>query len=163
MMPSYTMLQPRWSPSLSWPRGGAEDADDAMNGPITEDTEDEVLEAMLDLNNGKAASPHTGVPNELLKYGGRDMAQLLMPLFAAVWGAAALPWPGLDRRRDPVRLHVWRAMQLMQLGQLPWHHLAGCRQQAVSQGAGQQAGEACRKQRLAAHSAKCLPQRPLHQ
>jgi hypothetical protein len=67
---------------------GAADAGDAMNGPITED---EVLEAMLDLNNGKAASPHTGVPNELLKYGGRDMARLLMPLFATVWGAAALP------------------------------------------------------------------------
>ncbi len=59
-----------------------------MNGPITED---EVLEAMLDLNNGKAASPHTGVPNELLQYGGRDMARLLMLLFATVWGAAALP------------------------------------------------------------------------
>ena len=27
----------------------------------------------------------------LLKYGGRDMARLLMPLFATVWGAAALP------------------------------------------------------------------------
>jgi hypothetical protein len=33
-------------------------ADEAMNGPITED---EVLEAVvLGLNNGKAASPHTG-------------------------------------------------------------------------------------------------------
>ena len=134
---------------------GAADAGDAMNGPITED---EVLEAMLDLNNGKAASPHTGVPNELLKYGGRDMARLLMPLFATgVWGRCAAP--GLDHRRDPVLLQVWRAMQH---GQLPWHHLVGCSQQAVSQGAGQQAGEACRKQRLAAHSTKCLPQRLLH-
>jgi hypothetical protein len=43
------------------------------------------------VNNGKAASPHTGIPNELLKYGGRSMAKLLMPLFTAVWGAAALP------------------------------------------------------------------------
>jgi hypothetical protein len=52
-------------------------------------TEDEVLEALLGLNNGKAdASPHTGIPNELLKYGGRSMAKLLMPLFTAVWGAA---------------------------------------------------------------------------
>ncbi len=44
-------------------------------------TEDEVLEALLGLNNGKAASPHTGIPKELLKYGGRNMAKLLMPLF----------------------------------------------------------------------------------
>jgi hypothetical protein len=29
--------------------------------------------------------------NYLLKYGGRDMAKLLMPLFTTVWGAAALP------------------------------------------------------------------------
>ncbi len=62
--------------------------DDALNGPITID---EILKAMAALNNGKAPSPLTGVPNELLKYGGRAMAELLMPLFSAVWEAAALP------------------------------------------------------------------------
>jgi hypothetical protein len=63
-------------------------AADVLNDPIAED---EVLEALTDLNNGKAASPHTGVPNELLKYGGSSMARLLMPLFTAVWRTAALP------------------------------------------------------------------------
>jgi hypothetical protein len=33
--------------------------DEDMNGSITED---EVLEALLGLNNGKAASPHTAYP-----------------------------------------------------------------------------------------------------
>jgi hypothetical protein len=68
--------------------GDHEAAADVLNDPITED---EVLEALTNLNNGKAASPHTGVPNELLKYGGSSMARLLMPLFTAVWRTAALP------------------------------------------------------------------------
>ncbi len=48
-----------------------------MNDPITVD---EILKALSQLKNGKAASPVTGIPNELLKYGGTPAAQLLLPI-----------------------------------------------------------------------------------
>jgi hypothetical protein len=115
---------------------GAADAGDAMNGPITED---EVLEAMLDLNNGKAASPHTGVPNELLKYGGRDMARLLMPLFATVWGAAALPqvWTTgviqyFFKSGEPCSMGNYRGITLLDVVSKLFHKvLAACRNRLV--------------------------------
>ena len=46
-------------------------ADDPLNGPITVG---EVADALATLQNGKAAGPINGIPNELLKYGGHAMA-----------------------------------------------------------------------------------------
>ena len=36
--------------------------------------------AMRRLKNGKVPGPTTGIPNELVKYGGAPMARLLQPL-----------------------------------------------------------------------------------
>jgi hypothetical protein len=113
---------------------GAPGADDALNGPISED---EVLEALLDLNNGKAASPHAGVPNELLKYGGRDMARAALPsdshaaVQRSLGGSCAAP--DLDYGHDTVFLPSGGALRY---GELSWHHPAGRDQQAVPYGAG---------------------------
>jgi hypothetical protein len=60
----------------------------ALSAPITLD---EVAAALRTLKNGRAASPATGIPNELLKYGGEQAARLLLPLFAAVWEAGRPP------------------------------------------------------------------------
>lgn len=54
-------------------------------------TVDEVHEAICSLKNGKAASPSTGIPNELLNYGGVDTAHILMPLFHLVWETGETP------------------------------------------------------------------------
>ncbi len=41
----------------------------------------DILTQLQRLKNGKAASSATGIPNELLKYGGEQMATMLTPLF----------------------------------------------------------------------------------
>jgi hypothetical protein len=114
---------------------GAPGADDALNGPISED---EVLEALLDLNNGKAASPHTGMPNDLLKpsyrhtvwrpgHGKASHAAVQRSL----GGSCAAP--DLDYGHDTVFLPSGGALRY---GELSWHHPAGRDQQAVPYGAG---------------------------
>jgi hypothetical protein len=52
-----------------------------MNADITVE---EIERAMRRLKNGKAPGPTTGIPNELVKYGGAPMARLLQPLFQRV-------------------------------------------------------------------------------
>jgi hypothetical protein len=59
-----------------------------MNAEITEE---EIARALRKLKNGKAPSPTTAIPNELLKYGGASMARLLQPLLQRVWVTGQLP------------------------------------------------------------------------
>jgi hypothetical protein len=59
-----------------------------MNDPITVD---EILKALSQLKNGKAASPVTGIPNELLKYEGTPAAQLLLPILNMFWESGQTP------------------------------------------------------------------------
>ena len=66
----------------------SKDLPGCMNDPITAD---EILQAMSKLKNGKAASPTTGIPNELLKYGGQPAAELLLPVFNMVWESGTTP------------------------------------------------------------------------
>jgi hypothetical protein len=55
---------------------------EGMDAPITTG---DILSEMQRLGNGKAASPVSGIPNELVKYGGQPMAAMLSPVFNAVW------------------------------------------------------------------------------
>jgi hypothetical protein len=61
---------------------------DCINADITVG---EIERAMRRLKNGKAPGPTTGIPNELVKYGGAPMARLLQPLFQRVWATGQLP------------------------------------------------------------------------
>ena len=63
-----------------------------LHDPLGADvSEAEILAAMGALGSNKAPSPATGIPNELLKYGGQPMAAMLRALFNAVWAAGAPP------------------------------------------------------------------------
>ena len=53
-----------------------------MNAAITEE---EIARALRKLKNGKAPSPTTGIPNELLKYGGASMARLHYEIGGYLW------------------------------------------------------------------------------
>jgi hypothetical protein len=59
-----------------------------LDAPIVAD---EILEAMQSLRNGKAPSPVSTIPNELLKYGGQAMADILQVLFGAIWASGCPP------------------------------------------------------------------------
>jgi hypothetical protein len=61
---------------------------DCLNADITVE---EIERAMRRLKNGKAPGPTTGIPNELVEYGGAPMARLLQPLFQRVWATGHLP------------------------------------------------------------------------
>jgi hypothetical protein len=61
---------------------------DHLDAPITGE---EILKAMSSLKNGKAPSPTTTIPNELLKYGGNSMATMLEEVFNAIWRAGCPP------------------------------------------------------------------------
>ena len=63
-------------------------AADGLDAPLTSG---EILVAMRSLKNGTAPSPATGIPNELLKYGGAPMANMLEALFNAIWASGQPP------------------------------------------------------------------------
>jgi hypothetical protein len=91
-----------------------------MNDPITVD---EILKALSQLKNGKAASPVTGIPNELLKYGGTPAAQLLLPIFNMVWESGQTP----DQWREGVIQYFHKSGDKDDMANyIQRHHTAGC-------------------------------------
>ncbi len=78
-----------------------------MDAPITRA---EIQDALNTLKNGKAPSPVTRIPNELLKYGSGAMAGILTALYRVCLGVGQRPAPG--------GLAAWRGPVLPQVGGL---------------------------------------------